>query len=243
MPMNRSIFQVFALLLVFLFGILLLTVICLHPTRPTEIFLFFLLTSGAIGLVFWKEWGRRLIQVASIAGIGYFVVKQIELLHQFDISSTAMMGICALVLYFYRGHSLESLFETNKSIPTPSLGWTVLVVDDDLTFVKLVRSHFVKKGLNVISSESGERGVEMAKRWKPDLIILDVILPGIKGRTVCSQLKEDPDTQDIPVMFVTFKNSLDDISAEMELGAVMHLTKPVNYDYLYQQVMKILGKK
>lgn len=95
----------------------------------------------------------------------------------------------------------------------------------------------------MISSESGERGLEMAKRWKPDLIILDVILPGMKGRSVCANLKKDPLTANIPVMFVTFKNSLDDISVEMELGAVMHLTKPVNYENLYEQVYKILIKK
>lgn len=120
--------------------------------------------------------------------------------------------------------------------------WTVLVVDDDLTFTKLVKSHFLKQGINVVSAETGEYGLEMAKRYKPDLIILDVILPGMKGREVCAKLKEDIATENIPVMFVTFKNSLDDISAEMELGAVMHLTKPINYGHLYEQVYKILSK-
>ncbi len=120
--------------------------------------------------------------------------------------------------------------------------WTVLVVDDDFTFVKLVKSYFLKKAVAVISAETGERGLEMAKRHKPDLIILDVILPGMKGREVCAKLKEDSATENIPVVFVTFKNSLDDISAEMELGAVMHLTKPINYGHLYDHVYKILNK-
>ncbi len=120
--------------------------------------------------------------------------------------------------------------------------WTVLVIDDDFTFVKLVKAHFLKQAITVLGAESGERGLEMAKRYKPDLIILDVILPGMKGREVCAKLKEDIATENIPVMFVTFKNSLDDISAEMELGAVMHLTKPINYGHLYEQVYKILNK-
>lgn len=120
--------------------------------------------------------------------------------------------------------------------------WRVLVVDDDFTFTKLVKSHFFKKGIDVVSAESGELGLQMAKEHKPDLIILDVMLPGIKGREVCAKLKEDPTLENIPVVFVTFKNSLDDISAEMELGAVMHLTKPINYSQLYQQVYKILSK-
>lgn len=120
--------------------------------------------------------------------------------------------------------------------------WTVLVVDDDLTFTKLVKSYFFKHGITVVSAETGEHGLEMAKRYQPNLIILDVILPGMKGREVCAKLKEDKVTENIPVMFVTFKNSLDDISAEMELGAVMHLTKPINYGHLYEQVYKILSK-
>ncbi len=120
--------------------------------------------------------------------------------------------------------------------------WTVLVVDDDFTFVKLVKAHFVRQSITVLGAETGEYGLEMAKRYKPDLIILDVILPGMKGREVCAKLKEDIATENIPVMFVTFKNSLDDISAEMELGAVMHLTKPINYGHLYEQVYKILSK-
>lgn len=143
-----------------------------------------------------------------------------------------------LIIKTRKDRKQSSLLEAgNKRAP-----WTVLVIDDDLTFTKLVKSHFLKQKVNVVSAESGERGLELAKRHMPDLIILDVILPNIKGREVCAKLKEDILTANIPVMFVTFKNSLDDISAEMELGAVMHLTKPVNYDHLYQQVHKILVK-
>lgn len=126
--------------------------------------------------------------------------------------------------------------------PVKKIAGTVLVVDDDRTFLKLVKAHFFKHGIDVIGAETGERGLEIAKRSKPDLIILDVILPGMKGRAVCAKLKADPATQNIPVMFVTFKNSLDDISTEMELGAVMHLTKPVNYEQLYEQAYKFLIK-
>ncbi len=142
-------------------------------------------------------------------------------------------------IYFFRP-ALLGLRRRNK-IPVPQK-WTVLVIDDDLTFTKLVKSHFLKQGVSVVSAESGERGLELAKRYMPDLIILDVILPGMKGREVCAKLKEDILTENIPVMFVTFKNSLDDISAEMELGAVMHLTKPINYGHLYDHVYKVLNK-
>lgn len=239
--MKTTVFvDLFAYLLTFLFGVLLATVaMAITSPRPLELFLFFLFFSASVGLIFKKEWARTLIRAASFGGIFFFAVNQTFILQKFDVTSLAMMGICVLIIYFYRVPLATLYHGENGKGPQ----WTVLVVDDDLTFVKLVRSHFTKKGLTVISSESGERGIEMAKRWKPHLVILDVILPGIKGRTVCAKLKEDPDTQDIPVMFVTFKNSLDDISAEMELGAVMHLTKPVDYDHLYEQVRKILVKR
>ena len=81
----------------------------------------------------------------------------------------------------------------------------------------------------------------MAQRLKPDLIILDVILPGIKGREVCLRLKENKDTRDIPVMFLTAKDSPDDIKAEKEVGGICHLTKPVDNKQLISEIEKILG--
>lgn len=231
--------NVFTYLLVILFGVLLGAVSLNKFAQPVEVTLFFILFAAAVALVFKIQWARKLIRAASIAGIVYFVFKQIFILNAVDLTSLALMGIFAFIIYFYQSPSLD-LFDLAQDRAKHK--WTILVVDDDLTFVKLVKLHFLKHGVSVISSESGERGLEMAKRWKPDLIILDVILPGMKGRTVCAKLKEDSITENIPVMFVTFKNSLDDISAEMELGAVMHLTKPVNYDHLYEQVHKILMK-
>jgi CheY-like chemotaxis protein len=235
----KTLLNFFAFFLTVVFAVLLAVVLSSGPAKTAEIFLFAVILGAALGLIFRREWARKLLRGASLAGICYFAYKQIVVFHAADVTALAMMGIFAILIYFYRSGSLEVLYQ-NDNIETKK--WTVLVVDDDLTFVKLVKSHFVKQGLTVISSDSGERGLEMAKRWKPDLIILDVILPGMKGRSVCAKLKEDSETEGIPVMFVTFKNSLDDISAEMELGAVMHLTKPVNYDHLYEQVHKILVK-
>ncbi|MCB9772284.1 MAG: response regulator [Candidatus Omnitrophica bacterium] len=229
----------FAYMLVILFGVLLGAVSLNKFAQPVEVMLFFILFAAAIALVFKIKWARKLISAASIAGIVYFAFKQIFMFNVVDVTSLALMGIFAFIIYFYRSSSIDFL---GLAQDRAKHKWTILVVDDDLTFVKLVKLHFLKHGVSVISSESGERGLEMAKRWKPDLIILDVILPGMKGRSVCAKLKEDSITENIPVMFVTFKNSLDDISAEMELGAVMHLTKPVNYDHLYEQVHKILMK-
>lgn len=237
---ERTVANFFAYVLTLLFGILVFAVVSVPGSRPIEFFIFFVSLAASVGFIFKRAWAFKLIRAVSFGGIFYFALKQAAVLKAFDVTSLAMMGIYIILIYFYREASLVKLTDQSQD---KEVKWTVLVVDDDLTFVKLVKSHFLKKGITVISSESGERGLEMAKRWKPDLIILDVILPGMKGRSVCANLKEDPLTENIPVMFVTFKNSLDDISAEMELGAVMHLTKPVNYEHLYEQVYKILIKE
>ena len=70
--------------------------------------------------------------------------------------------------------------------------------------------------------------------------LLDVILPGVKGREVCKRLKNDQTTQDIPVVFVTSKDSPDDVQAEMEVGGLKHLTKPVSSKVLIAAIQEIL---
>ncbi|MCK5081489.1 MAG: response regulator, partial [Candidatus Omnitrophica bacterium] len=70
---------------------------------------------------------------------------------------------------------------------------------------------------------------------------LDVILPGIKGREVCQKLKEDPRTKGIPVVFLTAKDSPEDIQAEKDAGSSGHITKPVNIKVLIETIQSILN--
>ena len=118
---------------------------------------------------------------------------------------------------------------------------SVLIVDDDEGLIKTIRPLLINNGYSVLTANSGEDGLVIARNQKPDIIVLDVILPGIKGRDVCRQLKDDPETKEIPVIFLTAKDSRDDISAEMEAGAVAHLTKPLNGGELIETVKKILS--
>ncbi len=121
-----------------------------------------------------------------------------------------------------------------------SLGKKILIVDDDKTLLKMVRSGLMFNGFDVVTAETGEEGIKLAAAEDPDLIILDVILPGLKGREVCAQLKEEAKTKTIPVIFLTSKNSPDDVQAEMAAGGIMHITKPVNMPKLVEEVKKIL---
>ena len=117
---------------------------------------------------------------------------------------------------------------------------SILIVDDDEMVVTMLRPILISNGYAVLSAETGEIGLEIARKQKPDLICLDIILPGIKGRDVCRELKEDEETKDIPVIFLTSKNSEDDIKAGQELGAVAHLNKPVNTEELIATLNRIL---
>jgi twitching motility two-component system response regulator PilH len=119
---------------------------------------------------------------------------------------------------------------------------SVLIIDDDETIIKSLRPFLISHSYAVLSAETGEIGLEIARNQKPDLILLDVILPGIKGREVCKTLKEDPETKGIPVIFVTAKESSDDVLAELDAGGELHLTKPVQYDKLLAAIRQFIDQ-
>ena len=117
----------------------------------------------------------------------------------------------------------------------------VLLIDDERTMHVMLRSVLSANGFEVVSAMTGEEGLALAAQCLPDIIILDVIMPKLKGREVCKQLKADPVTSSIPVIFLTAKDSDDDVNAEMAVGAVGHITKPINPMLLIKNIRKILG--
>lgn len=117
----------------------------------------------------------------------------------------------------------------------------VLIVDDDLSIHKMLDPILSTNGYTVFSAKTGEEGLQMAEGHKPDIVILDVILPGMKGRAVCAAMKKNPAIKDIPVLFLTSKDSPDDVQAELEAGGIGHLTKPINPQYLIAQIKRVLG--
>ena len=119
--------------------------------------------------------------------------------------------------------------------------YKILIVDDERMLHATLKPVLSANGFDIISAYSGEDGLVLAKTEKPDLVILDVIMPGIKGREVCKILKADPATTSIPVLFLTAKHSEDDVRAEIEAGAAGHITKPIHSMPLISQIKKILG--
>lgn len=102
----------------------------------------------------------------------------------------------------------------------------VLVVEDEESILELLRYNLDKAGFTVIPAASGEEGLALARQRRPDLILLDLMLPGIDGLEVCRQLKKSKETESIPVVMLTARGEEADIVAGLELGADDYLTKP-----------------
>lgn len=117
----------------------------------------------------------------------------------------------------------------------------ILLVDDDPGVHFIATPILTKLGYDVVSAKHGEQGLQLALNQRPDLIILDVIMPGIKGRELCAKMKAYDVLKNIPIIFLTAKDSDDDIKAELDAGAVTHLTKPVDPAQLISVVKGILG--
>jgi DNA-binding response OmpR family regulator len=117
----------------------------------------------------------------------------------------------------------------------------VLLIDDERMLHAMLKTVLATHGIEVISAFTGEEGLAKAVADVPDMIILDVLMPGIKGREVCVKLKAMPETKETPVLFLTAKDSEDDVQAELDAGAVGHVTKPINSTHLLRLIRKILG--
>lgn len=117
---------------------------------------------------------------------------------------------------------------------------TVLVVEDSLTQRQVLTLYLQKAGLAVVSVKSSEEAQSSLSVQKPDLIILDVILPGQSGFELCRELKADPSTSQIPVVICSTKHTnLDKMWGNM-LGADAYLPKPVDDKELMQTILQLI---
>lgn len=105
---------------------------------------------------------------------------------------------------------------------------TVLLVDDTPASIKVLNSALKEKYRTLVAT-SGAKALEIAARVPhPDLILLDIMMPGMDGFEVCERLKEEPETRDIPIIFLSGKNNIDDRSRGLALGAIDFLDKPID---------------
>jgi two-component system phosphate regulon response regulator PhoB len=118
----------------------------------------------------------------------------------------------------------------------------VLVVEDEESILELLRYNLDKAGFSVIPAGSGEDGLALARRRRPDLILLDLMLPGMDGLEVCRMLKKGRETESIPIVMLTARGEEADIVAGLELGADDYLTKPFSPRVLLAHIRATLRR-
>ncbi len=119
----------------------------------------------------------------------------------------------------------------------------ILVIEDDGDILELVTYNLHREGYAVRTATSGEEGYLIARSELPNLIILDLMLPGADGLEICRQIRSDSKTQHIPVMMLTAKGEDADIVAGLELGADDYITKPFSPRVLTARVRALLRRK
>ena len=118
----------------------------------------------------------------------------------------------------------------------------ILVVDDEEDILELVNFNLTKEGHQVICTTTGEEAIEITRTKAPDLLVLDLMLPGINGLEVAKFLKNDPETREIPIVMLTAKGEESDIVAGLELGADDYVTKPFSPRILAARVKAVLRR-
>jgi len=121
----------------------------------------------------------------------------------------------------------------------------ILIVDDEEDVLELIRYNLEKEGYRISMASTGEKAIEKARTKKPDLILLDLMLPGIDGLEVCRILKTDDLTSGIPIVMLTAKGEEIDIVTGLEIGADDYITKPFSPRVVIARIRALLrrGKK
>lgn len=118
----------------------------------------------------------------------------------------------------------------------------IVVVDDEPDILELVHYNLSKENYEVLCISSGEEGITTIQHTLPDLLILDLMLPGIDGLEVCKQLKQHPRTASVPIIILTAKGEEADVVTGLELGADDYLTKPFSPRVLMARVKAVLRR-
>ena len=103
----------------------------------------------------------------------------------------------------------------------------ILAVDDDLAALRALRQILTQKGYDVAVAASGDEALEWLRQGTPDLVILDVAMPGLSGLETCRRIRTDPRFRETPVIFLTAKGMLSEMAEGLEAGSDLYLVKPV----------------
>jgi len=118
----------------------------------------------------------------------------------------------------------------------------ILIIEDETDIQELIRYNLEKEGYRITSTLTGEEGISQIEAIFPDLILLDLMLPGIDGFEVCRRLKSDDETKKIPIIMITAKGEESDIVSGLELGADDYITKPFKPRILIARIRSVLRR-
>ena len=118
----------------------------------------------------------------------------------------------------------------------------VLVIDDEAPIRLLCRVNLEAEGMEVLEASDGPSGVEAARQHRPHVILLDVMMPGLDGWRVAEQLLEQPETHNIPIIFLTARAEFRDRARGLDIGGVEYVTKPFNPVELAPLVRDLLAR-
>ena len=118
----------------------------------------------------------------------------------------------------------------------------VLVIDDEAPIRLLCRVNLEAEGMEVLEAADGPSGLAKAKSRRPDVILLDVMMPGLDGWRVAEELLEDPTTQEIPIVFLTARAEFRDRARGLDIGGIDYVTKPFNPVELAPLVRELLDR-
>jgi len=117
----------------------------------------------------------------------------------------------------------------------------IVVADDDNNVLFLITELLTRQNYQVFQAVNGDQALREAGSLHPDLMVLDIMMPGIDGIEVCRRIKASPDTRDIRVIMLTAKTSGRDIEAGMAAGADHYLTKPFRINELTEKIKELIG--
>ncbi|MFC2061149.1 PleD family two-component system response regulator [Elusimicrobiota bacterium] len=116
----------------------------------------------------------------------------------------------------------------------------VLIIDDNVQLLRMITKIFQVWGYSVLSAETGEEGLKLAQRKRPDLVILDVGLPDMNGFKVCEILKTEKKTEGIKILMLTGKTQIKDVEQGFQVSADGYLLKPFNPERMLEKVKQLI---
>jgi len=116
----------------------------------------------------------------------------------------------------------------------------ILVVDDDPDALDTMAAILETRDYEVLTALSGVEGISKAREEKPNLIIMDIMMPKLDGFTVCKMIKEDEEIKDIPVILLTGKGLVGDVEKGFAVGANDYMIKPIDWDRLFLKIKKFI---